>query len=187
MSEQSKPDEDKILFEINGQWVYIVDGWDLRNGLPEVVKYGILETDIRKRSERGQSDELIRFFMLVTTGLIMAKHVFSGLKRNLFCDNCMEGDRQKYIHSWKPKKDYEINPEGFGPYGNKVKEFDAPNNRVFVVITSKNKNHINQFPIINGWIEQWNWVEEDAVLDGAPLKWADRYEEKIFSREEEKL
>lgn len=174
-------DEEGWLYEIDGKIIYLIDGWAFEDGEAKVVKYGLLNSDLGKYADRGQANAIAQFFKLVAPGLILTRHIFAGLERPLCSDDCMEGDKQKHIHSRKPKRDYEWKKGST----NDVEEFDAPKDKVFVVIMSKNVKHTAKFPMVYGWIERWNWVTEDKSLKEAPVNWADRYNQKIFSREEE--
>ena len=116
--------------------------------------------------------------MLVANGLIVTRHIFQGLERPLCSDDCMDGDKYKYIHSRKPKRDYEYQDSR----GELIKEFEAPENKVLAVIISKNIKHTASFPMVYGWIERWSWVKEDKCLAEAPINWADRYNKKLYTR-----
>ena len=40
-----------------------------------------------------------------------------------------------------------------------------------------------EFPDIAGWLDHWNWVDEDTCLNEAPDDWVDRYDRKLWTRE----
>jgi hypothetical protein len=176
-------DEEGWLYKIDGKLIYLIDGWAYEDGEAKVVKYGLLQSDLGKYANRGQFGAIAHFYTLVARGLILTRHIFAGLSRPLCSDDCMESDKLKHIHSRKPTRDY-VWQKGST---NSLMDVDAPQDKVFVVIMSKNVRHTALFPMVYGWIERWNWITEDNSLKEAPLNWVDRYDQKTFSREEEKL
>lgn len=170
-----------ICYElVNGSWVYVADGHlvDETNGRT-VVKFGLRDSDLKRFAARGQGTMIAQFYELVIPGLILARHVFRGLERPLYCDSSNVGDKAKLVYTWKPEADYE---QVGGPHGRTIKR-DPPVGKVFAVIVSPNIRHAEQFPQLAGWIEHWNWLEEDRGLDEAPVSWVDRYAEKLWTRE----
>lgn len=162
----------------NEETAYLVDGWSVDNpSTPGVVQFGILQSDVMARNARGQNSALAQFRGIVVPGLIMVSHVFRGLKRPLYADDCMTADAKKLIHAWKPIRDFEW-PDPF----DEPRTMAPPKNCVFVVIASVNERHCTKWPEVYGWIDRWNWVDEDSQLPGAPLNWSSRYEEKLFTR-----
>jgi hypothetical protein len=143
-----------------------------------VAKFGLLKPELAKYASRGLFSGLGQFYGIVTPGLIMAKHLFVGLNRPLYCDGSMTGDGNKLIYSWIPTHDYEWRG---GPSFGKLEQLPAPPNSVFVVIVSQNVNqHKEDFPNIYGWIERWNWVDSDAYIHSAPINWKTRYRDRIY-------
>lgn len=142
------------------------------------AQFGIMQVDLMKRHNRGQNCELAQFDSIVLPGLILAQHIFRGLKRPLCADDSLNADEQVLIHSWKAAWDFEWNNEFGRPH-----RLQAPLNSVFVVLISKNMRHADKWPQVYGWINRWNWVDEDQKLPGAPISWDFRYEEKLFTRE----
>lgn len=160
--------------------VYLVDGKAIIKETDDPIdtKFGMLGSELQKYGKRGQATSIAQFYKLVVPGLILSRHIFVGLKRPLFCDNSMEGDEEKLIYTRKPVSDY----EWVGGRTGKPIERSAPLSCVFAVIISPNIRHKETFPNIHGWIERWNWLEEDSGLPEAPIDWVDRYEKKIFTR-----
>jgi len=161
----------------------VVEGPSLdgKDGKPtsEVAKYAITKEVLEGLAERKQFHAIAQLYGLVIPGLILSQHLFQGLNRYLYCDGEPKGDCTKYIFSRKPAYDYVW--EG-GKHGKETKKF-APNDQVFVLLVSKNNGkHRDAFPDIGGWIEHWNWVDEDPALEDAPLNWVDRYDRKVWSR-----
>lgn len=142
----------------------------------EIAKYALTLESFKNLGERGQFSTLSQLYGLVIPGLILSTHLFQGLNRNLYCDNGFEGDKDKYVFSRKPAYDYYWSEEL-----KREEKTTAPANQVFVVLVSANKNHNDKYPEIAGWIEHWNWVDEDTVLPEAPIDWVDRYKEKLWN------
>jgi len=146
----------------------------------ETAKYAITMDVLRGLGTRGQFSAIAQLYGLVIPGLILSSHLFQGLNRYLYCDGAKEGDDDKFVFSRKPAYDYFWKG---GPNGAEEKRL-APSTQVFVVIVSNNVRHKGNFSDIAGWIEHWNWVDEDPVLQEAPIDWVDRYKRKIWSRDE---
>ena len=161
---------DPEIVKRNGKIAYLIDGWAVDDpDRPEVVKFGILQSDIAKRYKRGQNCALAQFDSILSPGLIVVRHIFRGLKRPLYADGSPNADKDKLVHTWKPVCDFEWN-DGFG----RPQRLAAPDNCAFVVIISKNVRHVAEWPEIYGWIDRWNWVDEDPRLPEAPLNWDSR-------------
>lgn len=167
------------LAEINGSNIFLVDGWWMADGKWQVAQFGILASDLKIYGARGQATSLAQFYMMVIPGLVMTRHIFQGLNRPLYCDECSDGDKDKLIHTWKPSIDWYW--QGDGINGKPIRS-KSPSNSVFSVIISTNNNHKESYPMVKGWIEHWNWVAEDDALREAPNDWVDRYDQKIFTR-----
>jgi hypothetical protein len=168
----------KVQTTNNGKKIYVVDGLSLDDPQKE-VKYALKKSDLETYVRRRQLSMLAQFYTLVADGLIVARHCFNGLRRDLFCDGQQEGHLKKYALVRKPAYDYEW--EG-GSNGRPVRRA-APSDSVFVVLISKN-GHEGTFPDIEGWIDRWSWVAEDTGgrLEEAPIGWVDRYERKVWTR-----
>lgn len=157
---------------------YLIDGWALDDQKkPEVKQFGILQGDLIRLNERGQISMLAQFDGIVAPGLIIARHFFRGLNRRLYDDGSMEADEDKLIHTWRPTNDFDW------PYPySKPRKLPPVQNCTFVVIISPNKRHKENWPEIYGWINRWNWVDEDPKLPEVPLNWSSRYKEKLYTR-----
>lgn len=160
----------------DGQSYIEVDGPLFGDG---VGKFWIDTASLGAYCKRGQATSLAQFYKLVVPGLILTRHIFSGLVRPLYSDGEMNGDANKYVFVRKPAWDF----IWFGGANGSEVQKPAPENAVFVVVISKNINHLENFPEVNGWIERWNWVEGDSGLDEAPANWVDRYVNKIWTKE----
>lgn len=162
----------------NGIVVYLVDGWAVDNpNEPQVAKFGILQSDLVRRNDRGQISALAQFDGIIGPGLIFARHIFVGLNRPLYADDSMEADKYKLVHTWRPKFDFDW-PD---PYG-RPRRLLPETNRVFVVIMTKNVRHNGEWPEVYGWIDRWNWVDEDPGLKEAPINHFSRYGKRLFTR-----
>ncbi len=164
----------------NDHYVYTAKGPWLGQSLaadPEIKLFGLRYDDLKQYGDRGQATTIAQFYKLVQPGLILTHHIFKGLERRLCCDDDMEGDRNKLVYVRKPS--YDFYWEG-GPQGKAVR-CDAPQGQVFAVIVSPNINHREQYPDIVGWLDRWNWVDEDTCLSEAPDDWFDRYESKLWT------
>lgn len=161
-----------------GEVVYVVDGPSLAD--PKVVvKYALRKPDLAAYVERRQLALLAQFATLVADGLILSKHCFNGLRRDLYCDGEQDGHLKKFALVRKPAYDYVW--EG-GRQGSPVRKV-APPDSVFVVLVSRNA-HKAEFPDVEGWLDRWSWVREDqGPLDETPEGWVDRYESKVWTRE----
>ncbi len=160
-----------------GETAYLIDGLAV-NGI-DVVKFGIPQSDLIRRYERGQNSALAQLDGIVFPGLIMVEHIFRGLRRPLYNDGSFEADTQKLVHTWCPKYDFDW------PEENKTgrpRRWPAVANSVFAVIINKNERHLEKWPEVYGWIDRWNWIYDDGYLPGAPMNWSTRYEERLFSR-----
>jgi hypothetical protein len=173
------------IIESNGKHLFAADGLFLEtyqssDSSPAIkdVQFALLADDLKIYGYRGQFTAIAQFYELVIPGLILAKHIFRGLERPLCCDDNMEADERKLIYTRKPQFDFEWIG---GPHGSPVRR-SVPPGKVFVVIISPNEKHIETFPEIAGWIERWNWVDEDSGLSEAPTNWVDRYREKLWTR-----
>lgn len=171
------------IITTNGVSYFVIDGPSLngKDGKPtaDVVKYALNMDVLRGLATRKQFHAIAQFYGLVLPGLISSTHLFQGLNRYLYCDGEAKGDCSKFVFSRKPAYDYVW--EG-GKYGKESRKF-APSDQVFVTLVSKtNEKHRETYPDIAGWVEHWNWIDEDPALEDAPLNWVDRYDWKEWSR-----
>ncbi len=147
---------------------------------PVDAKLGMIVPALGVCVVRGLLSAVAQFYGLVEPGLILSRHIFKGLERPLCVDDRMNADGEKLIYSWRPRWDYEWQ----GGPGGSLRRILAPTRSVFVVIATPNVGRYrDEFPDAVGWIERWNWVEEDPVLSEAPRDWVDRYHKKLWTRE----
>lgn len=147
---------------------------------PVEVKYAILADDLKEYWRRGMGIQIAQLYELVIPGLILSKHIFQGLKRNLYCDDKNDADTSKIIYSRTPAFDVMLDRRS--PNNPTVIKITAPKDKVFVVIISPNVRHRTEYPSVTGWLDRWNWVQEDPGLQEAPINWLDRYEKKLYTR-----
>ena len=88
----------------NGEIVYVVDGLSPDG---EAWTFGIPKADILRIRERGTWVRLVQLLNIVSPGLIVAEHIFRGLKRPLCEDEDMNADEKKLTYTWKPVYDYD--------------------------------------------------------------------------------
>jgi hypothetical protein len=154
---------------VDGLWAKAADSD------PEEAQFGLLAADLKRFGKSGLGTEIVQFYDLVTPGLVLARHIFQGLKRPLYCDENKHGDEDKRVYTWRSSFDVEcVNKQPV--------RRPAPNGKVFVVIVSPNIRHRGAYPDIAGWIEHWNWLGEDTGLEGAPEDWVDRYSTRVWTR-----
>jgi hypothetical protein len=157
------------LYCVEAPWVEAI------GSKPAIRKLAVTQKQLGRYATMGTTTGLAQFREIVAPGLILAKHVFRGLKRPMAVGGNMYADRDKLVYSWKPVYDYEWP-------GNQFREppcrLTPPAGRVFVVVVTPNSS--NQFPEVAGWIERWNWVRESTDLPCAPIEHADRYEEQLW-------
>lgn len=120
-----------------------------------------------------------QMFGVMGPGLILARHVFKGLRREMFVGDDKRAASDKLALSWRPERDARL----AGPKENPILEFnDAPKDRVFVVYISLNQM-LGDFPDIYGWAEHWAWVQQSAELPEAPVEYEVRFDNRLWSRE----
>ncbi len=126
----------------------------------------------------GLRTEIAQAYGIIVNGMIMARHIFKGLKRGV-CDGSEDNQGpNKLIYSWLPKFDYVWRGD---PFTGKIEPVAAPQGKVFVVIVSPNSD-INAENV--GWIERWNWVDQDKEVKEAPIGFKHRYDGNIWTRPE---
>jgi len=180
------------LQQINGKLVFCVDAlvFDtqaLNEDKPiiptGVGKLGLLCDDLRAIRKRGDSTLIAQFYELVIPGTILTEHVFKGLQRPLRTDGNSKADENVLVYTRKPSYD----AVWAGGRQGRPRRIDAPPSRVLTVLVRPNDNrHRKDYPQIDGWINHWAWVDEDQALPHASSNWVDRYNMKLWSKEEAK-
>jgi hypothetical protein len=139
-----------------------------------IATYGVTDETYQQKSLSRTA--LTQYFFIVRTGLRNADHLFRGLKRPLWYDGDAYADRSVLIYAWRPLNDYEwvATASGIG-----WQRRTPPPDRVFVVLVREIRLDEHG---VGGVIDQWNWVEEDQRLRGAPKDWHTRYAEKVWGK-----
>jgi hypothetical protein len=134
---------------------------------------------IRRLAERGQSWALGQMYGVVGPGLIFARHLFRGLRRDMYVQDDKNAAAKKLVATWARERDAEL----IGPKSDMtLRHVAAPANRVFAVYISVNEM-VTDFPDVYGWADHWAWIAADPILPGAPIDWNSRYDERLWSRE----
>lgn len=158
----------------NGEFLYLVDGVD---PVGQVKNFGIAKRELEKIYNRGSNIRLAQFLKIVVPGLVLAEHIFQGLKRPLCDGKDMNAADSKLAFSWKPEWDYWWN--NADRFESRELQFrESPDGKIFVVIVSPNSKK-NNFPSVDYWIERWSWVRQSGTLAKAPVDWEIRYDKKL--------
>lgn len=158
-----------------GAWVAEAVNWE-EDDRPH-LNIGITKAAILARSARGQRWILGQMYKVVGTGMILAKHVFRGLRRDMLVGDDDTADKKKLAITWVSPRDAKLT----GPASACQVEYEeAPEGCVFVVYVSPNEM-LKDFPNIYGWAEHWAWLPADSNLPGAPIDWETRYDSRIWS------
>lgn len=126
--------------------------------------------------KRNLTIRLIHLFHIVDPGLILAKHIFQGLKRPLLYGDDENGDKAKLIFTWPAKYDWDYD-QGKRFESDGLTRRDAPPNTVFGVIATPNASP--EFPNVDYWLDSWCWIDASPTLPGAPIDWETRYDSKL--------
>lgn len=163
-----------VQIKESGDFLYLVTGVD---ELGQEKKFAIAKRELEKIYNRGSNIRLAQFLKIVVPGLVLAEHIFRGLKRPLCDGKDMDAADSKLAFSWKPEWDYWWN--NADRFESRELQFrEAPDGRVFVVIVSPN-NKKSDFPSVDYWIERWSWVRQSVTLAKAPVDWENRYDKKL--------
>jgi len=141
------------------------------------IRIGIRQERFQYFKDFGLRTAVAQYYGIVRPGLILARHVFRGLKRPLMLGGNMSADKNVLIYSWRPLWDYEwmgTPDQGYPTTKN------PPLYRVFVTLVREKEPNSDG---ISGSIERWNWVIEDPEQPHAPIESAERYGECLWSRE----
>jgi hypothetical protein len=157
------------LYCVKAPWV------DRAGSEDRIGTLAITQKQLGAYATMGLTSGLAQFQRIVAPGIILARHIFRGLMRPMSVGGNMCADRDKLVYSWKPRFDYEWPGDRFKypPV-----ELEPPAGRVFVVLVTPNSS--DQFPMVDGWIERWNWVLGSDDLFAAPIKHSERYEEQLW-------
>ena len=159
-----------------GIYADVVDGRspeDAKNG----VLLGIRNDSFQQYVKRGLASPIAQYYGIVQEDLMLARHLFRGLKRPLMHNGNMQADRNVLVYSWRSVVDYKWVGT---PLDGHPERMNPPPGQVFVVIVREEQSKEND---ILGSIERWNWVREDPQLAHAPVDWQQRYGTHLWSRD----
>lgn len=163
------------LKELGGD-LWAAEAIDFRSPDPRaILKLGITKKAIATRASRGQSWSLGQLYGIIEPGLIMADHLFQGLRRPMSVNGNSRADETKLVFTWAARRDAQMTRDG------ELNYVAAPVNAVFFVIASPNGD-TSSFPGIFGWIENWGWLQAHPDLPGAPVQYDSRYDSRLWSR-----
>jgi hypothetical protein len=163
----------------NGTHLLVAEAPWIEDGKSRIGRLAVFTETLKGLMDRGQGVAIAQLYGLVIPGLILTRHVFQGLKRPLFCDGSPQGDKTKLVYARRPAFDY-VTARSRETGQLEALRREPPPGKTFLVVVSPNR-HGREHPDIDGWIDHWNWAEEDGVLAEAPVNWVDRYDKKIFS------
>jgi hypothetical protein len=156
-------------------WVAEAPDW-IHSGAP--LKIGIAQGAIKLRADRGLRHMVGQLFGVLGPGLVMAQHVFQGLKRDMYVRNDSHADVTKFAITWTHPRDAVFAGD---PVAGRLEYLPAPKDRVFGVYVSPN-GMLKDFPSIFGWAEHWTWIAADPNTVGAPVDWVERYDKRIWTK-----
>jgi hypothetical protein len=165
------------IIKQKGGGIWVVDAPDFLNNSGTPLAIGIRPGYIEAHINRGQRAILGQFYGIVDTGLILAKHVFQGFKRDMFVENDKKADERKLAATWSNGRDVKIVG---GKTDLKLEFTPAPPKSTFAVYISPNEM-LEDFPNIYGWADHWAWLPAHGVLADAPIDYENRYDKKLWS------
>lgn len=166
----------KLLSQPGGH-VWVADAPDWNGTSKSHLSIAVYLPTVVARASRALSWQLGQMYGVLGTGLIMTRHVFLGLKRDMYVREDKDAAKKKLVATWAAKRDAELVGDGRDNHLNYVA---APENRVFAVYISPNEM-LTEYPDIDGWAEHWAWIAADPDCPGAPIDWNTRYDKKVWS------
>jgi hypothetical protein len=142
------------------------------------VSLGIRTVRFQEYVKRGLASAIAQYYGIVQDDLMLARHVFRGLRRPLLHNGDMRADKDVLVYTWRSAVDYKW--VGTPQQGHPERMNPPPKDQVFVVLVRVEK--ANDHGIL-GSIERWNWIREDPTLPHAPVDWQQRYGIKLWSRQ----
>ena len=85
-------------------WVAEAIDWT-GNAASDHLKIGFTPQSIKDRAERGQRTKIGQMYGVVGTGMIMAEHVFKGLRRGMLVGDDSSADKKKLAVTWSATRD----------------------------------------------------------------------------------
>jgi hypothetical protein len=148
-------------------------------GNPSQPRLGILALRLGSLDEmkaRGDNVRIVQLQLVILPGMGLTRHVFQGLQRPLLCEGDINGSEKKLVYCRKPSFD---GTAFVGADGFEAKRIPPPDAQTLCTIVTPNGD--GSYPEIFGWIDRWNWVQEDRGAPEAPDNWIDRYNTKLFT------
>jgi hypothetical protein len=142
------------------------------------LKIAVTLDAIRLRGARGFRHLIGQMYGVLGPGLILAEHVFQGLKREAYVRDDSHAAEKKLAITWAHPQDAYFAGD---PFDGRLEYHGAPENRVFAVYVSPNEM-IDTFPSIFGWAEHWTWIAADPKTVGAPINWDTRYDRRLWTK-----
>lgn len=174
MHVQDANDDEMKMVNEGDENIYIILGIDHEG---KQKQFGLPKSQLAKHLNRGSNIKLAQFLGIVAPGLVLADHIFQGLKRPMCVGGNMNADREKLVFSWKPAWDYWWN-ESYRFDSKRLEFRESPDGKVFVVVVSRNEAK-ETYPSVDYWIERWFWVRRSTTLQRAPTEWETRFEKKL--------
>ena len=144
----------------------------------QILKIAITSDAIKRRAQHGFRHMVGQLYGVLGPGLILAHHVFQGLKREAYVrDDSLAGEK-KLVVTWTAPRDAFFAGDRFQ---GRLEYLPAPENSVFAVYVSPNEM-IDDYPSIFGWAEHWTWLAADPETVGAPINWRTRYDRMIWTK-----
>lgn len=171
---------DNNYLKCNGELLLVTEA--LLPGLADgktVGSLAIMTKDLKERAKRSEGTRIAQLYELIINRMVRGWHCFQGLRRPLYNDGSRDGDGEKLIFTRRSAIDV-VAVAGASPGNPQILKRKPPVGRTFMVVVSPNRNHREKYPEIEGWIDHWDWVEEDPGFAGAPINWLDRFERKLF-------
>ena len=155
-------------------WVAEAPNW-VDGGTPFLI--GIMPDAIRNVAKRGFRNALGQLYGVLGPGLIMTRHVFQGLKRDMLVRNDSQADVKKLALTWDAARDGVYVGDA---HTGALQYHGARPERVFGVYVSANEM-LGDFPSVYGWAEHWTWIAADPTKVGAPIDYTTRYGEHLWT------
>jgi hypothetical protein len=165
------------LLQQTGGHVWVAEAPDWTGSGASHLNIAVHLPTVMSRASRGLTWQLGQMYGVVGTGLIMTRHVYKGLKRDMYVREDKDAAAKKLVATWAAPRDAELVGEEHNSYLSYV---DAPAGRVFAVYISPNEM-LTDFPDIHGWAEHWAWIAADPSVAGAPIDWNSRYDSRVWS------
>lgn len=157
-------------------WVAEAPDW---TGSGHPLRIGISQEAVSTHAGRGLRHMVGQLYGVLGPGLILAEHVFQGLKRDMLVRGDSHADVNKLAITWAHPRDAVFAGD---PSDGRLEYLPAPADRVFGVYVSPNEM-LDDYPSIYGWAEHWTWIAADPATPGAPVDWRTRYDTRLWTKQ----